>query len=103
MIKTRYKDYQQNYTDGSKEDLKVGCDVISDNCYNIQRIPDCSSIFTAEAKAFDRALVFIRTRDTNNFIKFSDSLSGLKAMNHVQVQRTHRFKTFRKMSQALSE
>ena len=32
----------------------------------MQRIPDDPSIFTAEAKAFDLALDFIRTCDTNN-------------------------------------
>ena len=46
-MQSRYKNYQQIYTDGSKEDSKVGCDVISDNNSNMQRIPDDSSIFTA--------------------------------------------------------
>ena len=64
------------YTDGSKEDSKVGCAVISDNHSNMQRIPDDSSIFTAEAKAVDLALDFMSTCDANNkFIIFSDSLS----------------------------
>ena len=50
----------------------------------MQRIPDDSSIFTAETKAADLHLEFIRTCDTNNkFIIFSDSLSVLKAMNHT--------------------
>ena len=50
----------------------------------MQRIPDDSSIFTAEDKAVDLALNFIRTCDTNNnFTIFSDSLSVLKAMNHT--------------------
>ena len=41
----------------------------------MQRIPDDSSIFTAEAKAVDLALDFISTCDANNkFIIFSDSL-----------------------------
>ena len=41
----------------------------------MQCIPDDSSIFTAEAKAVDLALDFIRTCDTfNKFIIFSDSL-----------------------------
>ena len=63
---------------------KVGCAVISDNHSNMQRIPDDSSIFTAEAKAVDLALDFISTCDANNkFIIFSDSLSVLKAMNHT--------------------
>ena len=76
--------YQQIYTDGSKEDPKDGCAVISDNHSNMQRIPDDSSIFTAEAKAIYLALDFISTCDANNkFIIFSHSLSVLKAMNHT--------------------
>ena len=55
QLQIRYKNYQQVYTDGSKENSKVGCAVISDNHSNMQRIPDDSSIFTAEAKAFDLA------------------------------------------------
>ena len=50
----------------------------------MQRIPDDSSIFTAEAKTVDIALDFISTCDNNNkFIIFSDSLSVLKAMSHT--------------------
>ena len=46
----------------------------------MQRIPDDSSIFTAEAKAIELAFDFISTCDANNkFIIFSDSL----AMNHT--------------------
>ena len=83
-MQSRYKNYQQIYTDGSKEYSKVGCAVISDNHSNMQRIPDDSSIFTAEAKAIDLASDFIGTCDANNkFIIFSDSLSVLKAMNHT--------------------
>ena len=83
-LQSRYKNYQQIYTDGSKEDSKVCCAVISGNHGNMQRIPDDSSIFTAEAKAVDLALDFIRTCDTNNkFIIFSYSLSVLKGMNHT--------------------
>ena len=62
----------------------LGCAVISDNHINKQRIPDDSSILTAEAKAVDIALDFIKTCDTNNiFIKFSDSLLVLKAMYYT--------------------
>ena len=83
-MQNRYKNYQQIYTDGSKENSKVGCAVISDNHSDMQRIPDDSSIFTAEAKAIGLALDFISTCDANNkFIIFSDSLSVLKAMNHT--------------------
>ena len=79
-----YKNNQHIYTDGSKEDSKVGCAVISDNHSNMQRIPDDSSIFTAEDKSVGLALDFISTCDANNkFIIFSYSLSVLKAMNHT--------------------
>ena len=56
----------------------------------MQRIPDASSIFTAEAKtAGDPALDFIRTCDTNNiFIIFSDSLSVLKSLNHTRSKNS---------------
>ena len=50
-LQSRYKNYQQFYTDGSEEDSNAGCAVISENHSNMQRIPDDSSIFTAEAKA----------------------------------------------------
>ena len=84
-LQSRYKNYQHIYTDGSKEDSKVVCAVISDNHSNMQRLPDDSSIFTAESKAVDLALDFINTCDANNifFYIFSDSLSILKAMNHT--------------------
>ena len=83
-MQSRYKNYQQVYTNGSKEDSKAGCAVISGNHFKMLRIPDDTSIFTTEAKAVDLALDFIRTCDTyNKFIIFSDSLSVLKAMNHT--------------------
>ena len=50
----------------------------------MQRIPDDSPIFTAEAQAVDLAVALIRTCDTNNkFTIFSDSLSVWKVMNHT--------------------
>ena len=55
-LQSHYKNYQQVYTDGPKEDSKVGCVVISGNHSNMQRIPDDSTIFTAGAQAVDLAL-----------------------------------------------
>ena len=48
---THTQSHYHIYTDGSKEDSKVGCAVISDNHSNMQRIPNDSSVFTAEVKA----------------------------------------------------
>ena len=58
-LQCRFKNDQVGYTDGSKEDSKFRCAVISDNHSNMQRLPDASSIFTAEAKAVVLALDFI--------------------------------------------
>ena len=70
----------------------------------MQRIPDDSSIFTAEAKAVDLALDFIRTCDINNkFIIFSDSLSVLKAMNHISSKNLQIQKLLEKCHKLLAK
>ena len=95
-MQSRYKNYQQIYTD-------VGCAVISDNHSNMQRIPDDSSILTAEAKAIDLALDFITTCDANNkLIIFSDSLSVLKAMNHTSSKNPQIQKLLEKCHELLA-
>ena len=91
------------YFDGSKEDSKVGCAVISDNHSNMQRIPDDSSIFSCEAKAIDLALDFISTCDANNeFIIFFDSLSVLKTMNHTSSKNPQIQKLLEKCHELLA-
>ena len=48
------------------------------------RIPDGSSIFTAEAKAIDLALDLIADCETSNkLVIFSDSLSVFKSLGHT--------------------
>ena len=72
--------YKHIYTDGSKDDIQVGCAIVSDDFSETMRIPDVSSIFTAEAKAIDLALDFIANCETyNKFVIFSDYLSVLKS------------------------
>ena len=85
-LKSHYMDYKHIYTDGSKDDMKVGCAVVSDD-YS----PDGSSIFTAEAKAIDLALDLIADCETSNkFIIFSDSLSVLKSLDHTSSKNPQR-------------
>ena len=53
------------------------------------RIPDGSSVFTAEAKAIDLALDFVNTCTyTDKFVIFSDSLSVLQALNHTSSKNS---------------
>ena len=69
----------------------------------MQRIPDDSSIFTAEAKAVDLALDFNSTCDANNkFIIFSYSLSILKAMNHTSSKNPQIQKLLEKCHELLA-
>ena len=64
--------------------MKVGCAVVSDDYSETMRIPDGSSIFTAEAKAIDLALDLIANCETsNNFVIFSDSLSVFKSLDYT--------------------
>ena len=83
-LKSHYMDSKHIYTDGSKDDIKVGCAVVPDDYSETMRIPDGSSIFTAEAKAIDLALDLIADCETSNiFVIFLDSLSVLRSLDHT--------------------
>ena len=89
VLQSRYTEYQHIYTDGSKDGEKVGCAVLSGNHCSSLRIPDGSSVFTAEAKAIDLALDFINSCFfSDKFLIFSDSLSVLKALNHTSSRNS---------------
>ena len=63
--------------------------VVSDNFSESMRIPDGSSIFTAEAKAIDLALNCIADCEiSNNFTIFSISLSVLKSLDHTSSKNS---------------
>ena len=83
-LQLNYADYQHIYTDGSKDKERVGCAVLRENDHQTMRIPDGSSIFTAEAKAIDLALDLVDNCNSHDkFIIFSDSFSVLQALNHT--------------------
>ena len=88
-LQSYYSDHEHIYTDGSKDEEKVGCAAAKyDDCKKM-RIPDGSSVFTAEAKAIDLALDFVKTcAYTDKFVIFSDSLSVLQALNHTSSKNS---------------
>ena len=88
-LQSYYSDHKHIYTDGSKDEEKVGCAAAKyDDCKKM-RIPDGSSVFTAEAKAIDLALDFVNTCTyTDKFVIFSDSLSVLQALNHTSSKNS---------------
>ena len=58
------------YTDGSKDNDRVGCAAIISNISIKQRLPSNASIFTAEVKAIDLALDAITESENEHFIIF---------------------------------
>ena len=74
-IKSQYKDYISIYTDGSKQDNKVGCALVHKQETAKIRLPDHSSIFPAEAIALNIALCSKQNSNNKKFIVFSVSLS----------------------------
>ena len=105
-IKSAYKHYMSIYTDGLKHYEKVACAVISPNFMDSYciRLPDNSSIFTAEAKAIDIAHNHIRDQPEKQFIIYSDSLSVLRSLKNLdhrnpliqQILRKYNYLTFYK-------
>ena len=81
-IKEEHMDFIHLYTDGSKDDNKVGCAVFGNNYSSKLRLPENASIFTAETKAIDLALSYISEHKKDKFIIFSDSLSVLLAIQN---------------------
>ena len=97
-IKSAYKHYMSIYTDGSKQDEKVACAVVSPNFTDSIRLPDNSSIFTAEAKAIDIALYHIRDQPEKQFIIYSDSLSVLRSLKNLDHRNPLIQQIFRKFN-----
>ena len=94
-IKSAYKHYISIYTDGSKQDEKVACAVNSPNFTDSIRLPDNSSIFTAEAKAVDIALIHIKDQPEKQFI-YLDSLSVLRSLKNLDHRNQLFQQIFRK-------
>ena len=87
-LQSRLSDYQHIYTDGSKVKDKVGCAYISGSHHEKIRLPDGSSIFTAESKAIDMALDYVMNNSLENkFVIFSDSLC-------FEISKSHSFKKY---------
>ena len=74
-IKDEYSYCTPINTDGSKDNDRVGCELIINNLSIKERLQRNASIFTAEVTAIDLALDTIAESDDDHFIIFPDSLS----------------------------
>ena len=82
-----YKSQHHNktfmYTDGSKQDHKVGFALATAYLNYSSRLPDNLSIFTAEATALLAAVQDCVRQKRNNVIICSDSKSVLQALSNT--------------------
>ena len=79
-MKESFINYEEIYTYGSKDGDIVAAAAVSEDFIVQIRLPDKSSIFSAELKAILMALRLIEESDKGNFVVFSDSLSSLMAL-----------------------
>ena len=79
-IRHKYRNFQAIYTDGSKDENKVGSACISNNVQDQVRLPDSASIYTAELLALKMALHIVENTNKRHFVIFTDSLSSLMAL-----------------------
>ena len=85
-IKEKYATHRPIYTDGSKDGDTVGAAAVSNTNVMKCRLPDKSSVFSAEVKAIDLALNIAEESRESNFIVFSDSLSTLQALFNKDLE-----------------
>jgi ribonuclease HI len=76
-----YQNFVHLYTDGSKEGCQVSAAMIHNRDVIHCRLPDNSSIFSAESRAIIMALDFADTHAAERFVIFSDSLSVLQTIH----------------------
>ena len=82
-----YSNYDQIYTDGSKAEEKVAAAAVAKKGKKIHqcRLPDNSSVFTAELRAILLALKEIYQSQNSSFLILSDSLSALEALSSLKM------------------
>ena len=88
-LKCAFNSFEETYTDGSKDNNKVASAAVHQNNIFSSRLPNNSSIFTAEAKALQLAMNFVNCSKNKKHIIFSDSLSCLQAIKNKKVDHPY--------------
>jgi ribonuclease HI len=84
-VRSAFPSHRAIYTDGSKTQNRVSAAAVVHGRELGIRIPDQSSIFTAEARALLLALECIETSRKHKFIIFTDSFSCLRALSNRKL------------------
>ncbi|KAG1714478.1 hypothetical protein GQR58_001470 [Nymphon striatum] len=83
-VSDSYHGYHHIYTDGSRQNDEVAAAAISTLTSLSSRLPDKSSIFSAESKALLLALDIVENSTYGRYIILSDSLSCLMALDNMK-------------------
>ena len=82
-IVENFSEYEQIYTDGSKQGDRVGAAALIPNgAQKSIRLPNKSSIYSAELRVLLLALELIEGSTKKHFIIFSDSFSAMQALKN---------------------
>ena len=84
-VQNIYNDHEFIFTDGSRDDKKVGCAVVSGRHVSKLRLPDRASIFTAELTAIILAFDKIERSGKQKCIVCVDSLSCLQTIEQLNI------------------
>ena len=84
-IRQQYSHHMPIYTDGSKDGASVAAAAITKYHTFQSRLPNHTSIFTAELKAILLAFKYIQQTRNTKFIIFCDSLSSLIAICNLKI------------------
>lgn len=80
VLREKYRNFIQIFTDGSKEKDFVGCAIVGDNGPTAYRLPKECSVFSAEAYAIWRALKGVPGDGSEAAVIFTDSASAVEAV-----------------------
>ena len=83
-LRNSYRDRISIYTDGSKIEEKVAAAAIAEGRKFLRRLPDHSSIYSAEVTALGLALQYVMDSPHKQYAIYSDSLSSLQALQTTQ-------------------
>lgn len=81
-----YQEHEKIFTDGSKKGSAVSAAAVTFGKVLVKRLPDHSSIFSAESRAVLLALDIIKQSCERRFLIVSDSLSCLKSLENRNFQ-----------------
>ncbi len=92
---SKYKDFNEIYTDGSKKGKKVGCAVIKKGNRPARcRLADNSTVYSAEMLAIKIALQYVFLSRHKNHVIFTDSEAAVKAFQNSNFDHPFLAQTF---------